>query len=133
MAALTENDVVEAVAEHLKRLGYSITTLCSTQQRGVDIEAVRDGKVLRVEAKGATSSLKHTKRFGKRFDRGQIESHASRALYKALSFYGEGVEAAIALPDDALHREKIAPLQSALHKLGVTVFWVAEDCRVSSG
>jgi hypothetical protein len=34
------------------------------------------------------------------------------------------VEAAIALPDDQLHRERIDQISNALRKLGISVFWV---------
>jgi hypothetical protein len=55
---LTENDVIEAVVNHLKRNGYRIDQQRSTIERGIDIVATdkRSGQGLLIEAKGATSS-----------------------------------------------------------------------------
>src|SRR5262245_64586606 len=52
-----EGNVVEAIARHLERDGWSIVTKADTRtkERGIDIYAVRSGRVLLVEAKGYPS------------------------------------------------------------------------------
>jgi hypothetical protein len=56
-ATLTEDDVVDAVSDYLERAGWTVEQRLRTAERGVDIVACRsDQGVLRVEAKGATSS-----------------------------------------------------------------------------
>jgi hypothetical protein len=51
-AWLTENEIVEAVTEHLQKAGWGIKSSCNTMQRGIDICAERGGVTLAVEAKG---------------------------------------------------------------------------------
>jgi hypothetical protein len=127
---LTENDVVQAVALHLKTEGYRIDKACSTSERGVDIIATHPatGKPLLVEAKGATSSKAGTARFGKEFTRNQAKSHASVAFYYVTKLRQrhslEGASVAMALPDDTNHRELIKDIRSALDALSIGVFFV---------
>lgn len=128
---LTENDVVEAVAGHLKDRGWQITDTNHTDQRGHDILARRDGIVLAVEAKGGTSSKRGTNRHGLPFDSGQKRSHVSVALYKAACVFGAGdCLPGIALPSDDRHRRLIEDILPALGALKVAVFLVDEDRTV---
>lgn len=129
--ALTENDVVAAVCSHLEGAGFRVTSRATTLQRGVDIRAQRDGVEILVEAKGATSSKPGTNRFGKPFSGSQAKSHVARALYTASAVdRSEATRAAIALPDTALHRRTVSPIQTTLNVLGIATFWVAPDGKV---
>ena len=73
---LTEDDVVEAVCGFLAGNGYRIVTRCNTTQRGEDIVAVSDatGVTLRIEAKGETSNLSSSSRYGKAFSSAQCKA-----------------------------------------------------------
>ena len=65
---LTENDVVDAVCSELRARGWTIESRASTTERGVDVVARGPKRaVLRVEAKGATSSKASTARHGHPF------------------------------------------------------------------
>ena len=52
-----EGNVVDAIARHLESDGWSVVTKADTHTkgRGVDIHAIKNGKVLLVEAKGYPS------------------------------------------------------------------------------
>ena len=134
---LTENDVIQAVAEFLPSLGHAVESTCTTNQRGVDIVARHAATVrrLRVEAKGGTSSKEHTDRFGQGFNGGQVLSHVSRALYKAAAMLRAypADEVALALPDDEQHRRRIEAILPALGRLGISVFFVGLDGSVRVG
>jgi hypothetical protein len=80
---LTANDVVQAVAAHLRNKRYRVDRVCSTSERGPDIDAVHPstGKRLLVEGKGGTSSKPGTRRFDKGFNRSQARSHVAVAFY----------------------------------------------------
>jgi Holliday junction resolvase-like predicted endonuclease len=133
---LTENEVVQAVALHLKTEGYRIDKTCSTSERGIDIIATHPttGKQLLVEAKGATSSRAGTARFGKEFTPGQAKSHVSVAFYYVAKLRQrhslEGASVAMALPDDTSHRELVNDIRTALDALRIGVFFVDTTRRV---
>src|SRR5579863_522530 len=100
---MTENHVVAAVVSHLENSGWDILSKRSTDQRGIDVLAERQGKKLAVEAKGGTSS-KPTKRYGKPFTANQKRSHVAVALLTAAQVVSEGqFSAGIALPNDREH------------------------------
>ena len=132
---LTENDVVDAVAAYLPSLGYTVESTCTTTQTGVDIVARNDatGRHMRLEAKGGTSSTYRTARFSLPFNYGQVGSHVSGALFKAAALLGKypADEVALALPDDENHRARIKAIGLALSRLGIGVFLVAADRKVS--
>ena len=81
---LTENDVVEAVAKHLKDQGWEIIERADTHQRGHDILARRDGSDLVVEAKGGTTS-KNTPGLGRPFTSSQKQTPCSQSLLHSRS------------------------------------------------
>ena len=54
---LTENDVVDAVANHLRADGWRVESTSSTNKRGHDILVTKDGVTLAIEAKGETRQV----------------------------------------------------------------------------
>jgi hypothetical protein len=130
---LTENDVVNAVGEHLTRTGYRVERKLSTSEHGIDIEAVyiATKRRLLIEAKGGTSSKETTNRFGKPFNQNQAKGHIAVAFYRAAKlrqdYASEDAAVAIALPDDKLHRIIIERISDALRQLEIGVFFVSED------
>jgi hypothetical protein len=133
VTVITENDVVEATCVELKAHGWEVLTRANTQQRGPDIVARRDGQRLVIEAKGGTSARASSNRFGMRFNAGQVHSHVGRALVEALTAISAGDIAAVALPDERLHRLLIGRMATALDRAGVHVIWVDEDATTVSG
>lgn len=131
---LTENKIVDAVAQHLAAAGWTIAQKLLTTDHGTDIIAERSdrpGRLL-VEAKGGTSSKEHTRRFGKPFDGGQVKSHVSVAFYyaAALQERHRADLVAIALPGDARHRAAVEAIGGAIRTLGIGVYLVADDGSV---
>lgn len=136
---LLEGNVIDAVCGKLEDEGYYIEQRLDTTQQGFDIIALKEtGNIkikLIVEAKGATSSLQSSKRYGKPFDRAQVRNHVAEALYKiaeALSIKNSQYQiyTAIALPKNKDHLEHVKKIQSALDTLGVAVFFVDDMGRV---
>jgi hypothetical protein len=134
-AVMTEDFVVESVCRSLVDQGFEVKQQLLATQRGFDIVALKDGRELVVEAKGAGSSKIGTARFGRSFTSGQVFDHVAKAVLKALRVVTAGsARAGIALPDDANHRREVAQVAGALDRLGVVVFWVNEngDIRTST-
>lgn len=128
---LTENDVVEAVRGTLEAEGWQIIRLATTRQHGPDIEALRNGSRLVVEAKGETSSKSKSRRFGLPFYGGQVLVHVSRAIFSALVAQEDGLtRAAIALPWTPDHVAQVSRVEKTLRRLEIRVFWVRPDGTV---
>lgn len=136
---LFESDVINAVCECLEKDGYYIEQRLNTTQQGFDIIALKENgdikiKVI-VEAKGETSSLQSSKRFGKSFDRAQVRIHVAEALYKvaeALSIKNSRYQiyTAIALPKNKDHLDHIEKIKHSLDTLGIAIFFVDDMGRV---
>ena len=136
---LFESNVIDAVCERLEKEGYRIEQRLDTTQQGFDIIAIKENGDMKikliVEAKGATSSLKTSKRYGKPFDRAQVRIHVAEALYKiaeALSIKNSmyQIYTAIALPKNKNHLDHVEKIKPTLDLLGVVVFFVDDMGRV---
>lgn len=134
MSILTENDVVNAVASFLKRQGYKINQALTTTQRGIDIKATKksDGTRCFVEAKGATSSIHSSNRYGKEFNNNQIKTHIGVALLKSFQTLQSNPksEVVIALPDNEGHRKVIESMSTPIKKSGINVYLVSNTKKV---
>jgi len=128
---LTENQVIAAVTQFLVGKGYAIERVSTTLQHGDDIIAchIASGIRLYVEAKGETSAQATSARHDQPFNRNQVLSHVSRAFYRAAAMQQQGAPGAlrrvgIALPDNALHKQRVVAIQAALDRLQIAIFWV---------
>ena len=90
-------------------------------------------RVVTIEAKGATSENLNSRRYGKEFDSGQVADHVGGAVLTAMTVASIGVHlAAIAVPDNRLHRLKLGAALPAVLETGIAVFWVADDLHVTA-
>lgn len=129
---LTEDDVVLAVCDSLATTGWRIVSRAFATERGDDIVAERQGRLLRVEAKGGGSSKEGTRRFGKEFTLGQCQINVGMAVLRALKVASAGTEdAAVAFPDTSNYRRVVEPVLPALAAASVSVFLVSPDRQVS--
>jgi hypothetical protein len=126
--AMTEDQVVDAVCRKLSEDGFVIVQRALATQHGVDIEALKDGVALLIEAKGAGSSKVGTPRYGQEFSSNQVFDHVAKAVLKAMRVVSSGrARAGIALPDNAAHRREVEQVAPALRHAGVTVFWADDE------
>jgi hypothetical protein len=129
---LTEDDVIDAVVDHLTARGWEIVSRCTVAQRGDDLVARRGGEQVVVEAKGAGSSKAGSARFGSTFTSGQVFDHVAKAVLKGLRVASlDEARGAIALPDDLHHRRWVEPVMPALARVDITVLWVGDDRSVT--
>jgi len=129
---LTESQVIAAVCRFLKKNGFRVTQHLSETQHGRDIVAIsRNGKQeITIEAKGETSSMAHTRRYGKLFNSGQVGDHVAKALYCAARDASLDMLAGVAFPKNAAHVNCVQKILPALKKLRIEVFWVRSDKSV---
>lgn len=127
----TENEIIDIAVLKLENKGFNILSTCNTKQHGIDLVAEKNGFKLLVEAKGATSSIKGSKRDGKPFNRNQVRTHISVAIYKVMSLisessYDKKVLVGICLPYEKNHVELINKVKNLLKRLNIIIFWVKD-------
>jgi hypothetical protein len=127
---LTENDVVNHVEDYLIANGYKILKKATTNQKGIDIIAVKSNRQLYVEAKGATSSKSTSKRFGKPFSNSQVSTHIAMGVLYAMLNRNAEIDFAFALPNNDDHTKMIERIAPSLKILGVKVYFVSNNGEV---
>jgi|SRR5207249_2350121 len=135
MTWLEEMEVIDAVRIYLETKSFEINRVVSaTTEHGTDIVATspRGKQIIKIEAKGQTSSDESSKRFGKEFNKNQKEDHLGRALLKCLGYLDGGFAAGIALPEDDDNRGLVDGIRRSLGRLGLVVFLVSKNKGVST-
>ncbi len=132
---LNENQVVARTKAFLESRNYRVSSTRRTTERGIDIVAVSANgrREVFVEAKGATSSKKDTKRYGKPFTLNQCKTHLAVALLAIARLRQNAAptdRVAIALPAAQPHRRLVEAIEGSLKRLEVGVFFVPTRGRV---
>jgi hypothetical protein len=133
-----EGNVVNALAHSLAGKGWKIESQADTRskERGVDLRASREGRILLVEAKGYPST---TYRDPLRADEkkptnptNQAHKWYSHALLKVLQLQTEYPQAKVALafPDFPRYETLFRETKLGLEKLGVAVLMVNSSGQV---
>lgn len=119
-----ESEVEERLREHLAGLGFEVKT--RTTKHGVDVTACKEGRDHYIEVEGST------KPDGSPLASNQKYTHLLRAVGQLCLRLHDNPEAVLglALPEDNYYRKKVDELQTALKRLGVTVYFVDSDGRV---
>lgn len=98
---LLEDEVVDAVVAFIVAKGWTIKSTAHANELGDDIDALKDGKRLLVEAKGEGSSKATTKRYGQLFTGNQVGSHIAVAVVRVLRWASSGIAyPALAFPEN---------------------------------
>lgn len=129
---MTEDQTVLGLINYLKNTGYTIESFCLGQQRGYDIVAIKNGRKLYVEVKGAKASDDSPTKKREKFNSGQIKTHFGKALVKAMETKNSfpNADIAIAHPYDEDILNSIGDLIPQLNKLGIIHFWVTPEGEV---
>jgi hypothetical protein len=110
---------------------YSITSAASTHERGYDIVAHQNGKLLVIEAKGATSSQPGTKDYGNPWDKGKLSHSLAQAILRAMETIADyaarsqPIEVGIALPDVQYYRGTVRRIHDVLAAVGIKAYLVS--------
>jgi len=135
MSLLRKMEVIEAVRNYLETKGFKINRVVKdTTEHGTDIVATspRQKMIIKIEAKGQTSSNRSSKRFGKEFDKKQKEDHLGRALLKCLGYLDGGFAAGMALSGDDYNKSLVDGIKKSLRMLGLVVLLVSKNNGVST-
>jgi hypothetical protein len=133
---LSENDVIDAVAEHFKTAGWAVKEKNYTTKKGVDLTMTRGSELLLLEAKGGTSLRKNSARYGKPFHNTQQRHHVAEAVYTACKLRSREPErkpkakVGIAFPNTPTNHNCIETTRVALSLLSVWAYIVHQDRTV---
>lgn len=133
---LDENAVVDSVCCCLESSGYQIVQRCHTSEKGVDIVALdtRDGRLLRIEAKGGTSSVATSKRFGQPYTQKQVVFHqVAMGVFTVLQLHSSRnheEDVGLAMPNTTSFRHYLGTIGSIFQTLNIKVFLLNEDGTV---
>jgi hypothetical protein len=134
---LNENNVVDYLIQSLEVNGYSVKQALYDNQKGIDVIAQNHNSTLFIEAKGATSGVETSSRYGKPFNSNQVFDMVSKVIFKALSntndakFDDKRDFTCIALPNIEIFKKTHAKVSRHLTMLGIITFWVSEDGGVA--
>jgi Holliday junction resolvase len=81
---LTEDQIIEILMTYLTKTGWTIESYCFGQSKGTDIIAIKNGRKLFIEAKGAKAGENSKTKRREYFDSGQIKTHFGKAIVKLL-------------------------------------------------
>jgi hypothetical protein len=135
-----EGNVVTALRRHLEREGWTVTRMADTRvkERGIDLEATKNGRTLLVEAKGYPSTnyadsrrAGETKPTNPSLQAGHWYSHAVLAGMRLQNKHPEAT-VALALPDFPRYRALFEETRGGLHKMGIAFLTVRESGEVET-
>lgn len=137
LVMLYEDDIVNSVCKYLASKGYIIKQQLKSTEKGDDVVAFCPVKKIsmRIEAKGETSAVKTSKRYGKPFNESQVKDHVANAFFRAAKMLelgsGEDVLVGIALPNNQTHRDMVNAIKGSLKSLKIEVFLVDQNRSVT--
>jgi hypothetical protein len=133
-----EGNVVTTIRRHLENTGWSIKFMADTlvKERGVDLEAFKDGRTLIIEAKGDPSKgysdprrAGETKPTNPTLQAGHWYAHAVLAAIRLQTKHPAAI-VALAFPDFPRYQTLFDETRKGLEKLGVVLLIVEESGRV---
>lgn len=129
---LIEDEVIEILCENLKKKGWKIICKAKGHQRGVDIKASKNDKVLVVEAKGAKGNPQSPVTTKSKFNSGDIKTHLGEAIVKVLEEKNKDpkINIAIALPNDDYIKKTLKFAIPEVIKIGINLFWISKSGNV---
>jgi len=135
---LNENEIIDIVCQYLEnKKDYNIKQKLKTTEKGIDIIAENDknGRTLWIEAKGGTSSVKKSKRYGKPYTKTQVFDRVAKGVFTGLQLLmnrkdRKNIEVGLAFPDTKYFQEYLKPIKPILKQLNIKMFLVNEDRTV---
>jgi len=128
---LTETEVVDCLKTYLEKKRHAC--ICRYgNQHGYDVEATKGNYKVLIEAKGAKANRHQGDKKSRIFSKGQLKTHFSVAILKALHMKNDnpGADIGIAHPSTVELRNLIEPFIHFLKELEIKHYWVMENGKV---
>lgn len=133
---MDENQVIESVCKHLSASGFVVDQRLRTNERGIDIRADHKSKKYRLvaEAKGSTSSLPGSKRYGMPYISSQVFDRVAKGTYTCISlresYPKKADRVVLAVPRSELFSRYLDPILPTLKRCRIEVWYVSSDGSV---
>lgn len=131
---MDENAVVNETCKCLEAQGFVVSQRLSTIERGVDIVAQdpSSGCKILVEAKGGTSSMEGSARFGKAYTQTQVFDRVAKGVFTCFQLRSRHPDRSryrvmLAVPDSRWFRSYLEPVLVELNAAGVEAMFVQES------
>ncbi len=128
---LTENQVIRYFCDYLIANGYEVKQALNTKEKGIDVIAEKNGRKMKAEAKGATSALTTSNRYGTEFSKNQVRNHVSVALFMISKIMtkdnDQNIDYVFVFPYNNNHINEIESIRLVIRKLCIKVFFINEN------
>lgn len=131
---MDENAVINATCQRFEAQGFVISQRLSTIERGVDIiaEDLSSGCRLLVEAKGGTSSMGNSARFGKPYTQTQVFDRVAKGIFTCFQLRAKHPDRALyrvilAVPDSRWFKSYLEPVLADLKTAGIEALFVSDS------
>jgi len=127
---LTQEAVLDYTCDYLESEHFEI----SQTGKGHDVIAKKEGKTLKIVGKGAVADASSTSKSGKEYNKNQVRTNLSLAMYAvsksmtedAETENAENFEYGIALPQTKHYVKAVDAVKVVLKQLGIHVYIVSE-------
>ena len=129
---MLENEVIKHLCIWLEANGWKIESTALNRDKGDDIRASKDGRILLVEAKGAKGNPENHSVVRDIFSPGQIKDHLGKAIVKALELKAKNPNALIVIAHPATEKilSIVKPIAPQLISVGFLFVFVRDDGAV---
>lgn len=131
LSNIDENAIVRAVSARLMSLGCEIISQLTSADRGIDVIARNydPPEMYYVEAKGGTSTVPTSRRYGKPYTKSQIFDRAAKGVFTCVTLRAKfpilGREKVIlAVPNLPHFHTYLDPLTKQLQSIGIEVWFL---------
>lgn len=126
---MLENEVIELLCNWLRKNGWTIVSAATDRSRGDDIRAIKDARLMLVEAKGSRGNPKLPGVRRMEFDTAQIRDHLGKAIVKVIEMRIQEPKArlVIAHPSTDKILRLVVPVAKQLIALNIDFVFVGSD------
>ncbi|MEL3960912.1 hypothetical protein MKZ01_06515 [Lysinibacillus endophyticus] len=134
MVIITENQLLDAIENYFTKHGFTLISMAKNNEKGIDMELLKNGVTLLIEAKGSIGNKYDTDPSIKPFARSLVREYVRKQITKLMEREekngGNNTYFIAAWPETPLFRNEVNKKAKALAKLGYLHIWLQENMTV---
>jgi len=132
---ITENRLIDAIEEYFIYRGFILNKKAKNTERGIDLELIKNGDTLYIEAKGSIKNIYDIDSSIDAMQKSSIRDNVKSQINKLMERendvkYIDDAFYIAAWPETPMYREQVNKKTKALFRLGYLHLWVQEDLSV---